>query len=395
MEKRKPTAALAVSILIFTGAPGVAQIPEGFEVAQVTFDPEFWDSGVSINNCGEIVFHKRMGMPVETTEIFLYDNGRLTRLTDDNYHDAFPDNNDLGTIVWGRAVDGETQLVRYVNGESTIMGSSAGGPQINNLSHIVAYEANDGNCGAGATVYHYHDDVFEVITDNDFSNQSVQNNDSDWITWTQFDFCVDPWESEVMLFIGGDTIQLTQGQITPRSPHINNLGEVVWGSRTETGGSLLTLWKDGVSTMITDWGLAPRINDLSEIAFHRWHEDNSTWQVWLYRGAEILQITDEPFWNSSMDINNWTEIPWVAGNFPNSDLMLMRRIRTGEADFDGHIDLKDAAAFQNCMTGPGDFDGTTGGFDRLCDCRFLDIDHDRDVDRDDYALFAAAMTGPQ
>ncbi|MCH8252466.1 MAG: hypothetical protein IID36_08450, partial [Planctomycetes bacterium] len=49
----------------------------------------------------------------------------------------------------------------------------------------------------------------------------------------------------------------------------------------------------------------------------------------------------------------------------------------------------------NCYTGPGDFDGTEGGFDRLCDCRFLDIDHDRDVDADDYALFATAMTGPQ
>ena len=85
----------------------------------------------------------------------------------------------------------------------------------------------------------------------------------------------------------------------------------------------------------------------------------------------------------------------MAGNFPNSGIKYMRLIRTGEADFDGHIDLKDAAAFHNCMTGPGDFDGTQGGFDRLCDYRFLDIDHDRDVDRDDYALFATAMTGPQ
>ncbi|MFQ5414656.1 MAG: hypothetical protein ACE5E6_09385, partial [Phycisphaerae bacterium] len=60
-----------------------------------------------------------------------------------------------------------------------------------------------------------------------------------------------------------------------------------------------------------------------------------------------------------------------------------------------HIDLRDFAAFQNCITGPGDFDGTEGGFDRLCDCRFLDLDHDRDVDADDFALFQQAMAGPQ
>ena len=29
------------------------------------------------------------------------------------------------------------------------------------------------------------------------------------------------------------------------------------------------------------------------------------------------------------------------------------------------------------------------------DCRFLDIDHDREVDPDDYALFATAMAGLQ
>ena len=72
----------------------------------------------------------------------------------------------------------------------------------------------------------------------------------------------------------------------------------------------------------------------------------------------------------------------------------MRRIRTGDAPqgdtyhgFDGDIDLVDFAAFQRCFTAPGDFD-------RLCDCRFLDIDHDRDVDLDDLALFNAAMAGP-
>jgi len=41
----------------------------------------------------------------------------------------------------------------------------------------------------------------------------------------------------------------------------------------------------------------------------------------------------------------------------------------------------------DCLTGPGDFD-------RLCDCRFLDLDHDRDVDLGDFARFQRAYTGP-
>ena len=72
----------------------------------------------------------------------------------------------------------------------------------------------------------------------------------------------------------------------------------------------------------------------------------------------------------------------------------IRRIRTGDSGeggfglgFDGDIDLRDFSVSQRCLTGPGDFD-------RLCDCRFLDIDHDRDVDLDDLTLFTTAMTGP-
>ena len=108
---------------------------------------------------------------------------------------------------------------------------------------------------------------------------------------------------------------------------------------------------------------------------------------------EIIQVTDEGF--APAAFNDWGEMTSLCASAPVTNICYMRRIRTGEADFDGHIDLKDAAAFQNCYTGEGDFDGTVGGFDRLCDCRFLDIDHDRDVDADDYALFATAMTGPE
>jgi hypothetical protein len=55
-------------------------------------------------------------------------------------------------------------------------------------------------------------------------------------------------------------------------------------------------------------------------------------------------------------------------------------------DFDGDVDLDDAASLHDCLTGPGDFD-------RLCDCRFLDIDHDRDVDLGDFVLFQRNYTG--
>ena len=65
----------------------------------------------------------------------------------------------------------------------------------------------------------------------------------------------------------------------------------------------------------------------------------------------------------------------------------MRRIRTGDAQFDDRIDLIDQSIFADCLTGPLD------RIDRLCDCRFLDVDHDGDVDLRDWATMQNGYTG--
>jgi hypothetical protein len=106
----------------------------------------------------------------------------------------------------------------------------------------------------------------------------------------------------------------------------------------------------------------------------------------MYLDGEIIEIAYEDARTSMRDINNHREAV-ITINFEGvRDLAYMRRIRTGESDFDGDVDLDDAASLHDCLTGPGDFD-------RLCDCRFLDIDHDRDVDLGDFVLFQRNYTG--
>jgi len=135
------------------------------------------------------------------------------------------------------------------------------------------------------------------------------------------------------------------------------------------------------------------LNSAGVIYFLRWHDEIEAWQGWLYRpenGGRFYRLTNDTVWNVDGDINDTGEIVWIWRTDAYTDaggIRLMRRIRTGEADFDGDIDLDDAAAMHDCLTGPGDFD-------RLCDCRFLDIDHDRDVDLADFARFQRAYTGP-
>ena len=130
----------------------------------------------------------------------------------------------------------------------------------------------------------------------------------------------------------------------------------------------------------------PVINNAGEILFFRDRVEDGWDQLWLYRDGEHFQLTDTPFTNGDPDMNDATEIVWMGGHYPESDIYFLRRIRTGEADFDGDVDLDDLAVFSECMTGPGDYD-------HLCTCRFLDLDHDRDVDLGDYAIFQRVFTG--
>jgi len=175
-------------------------------------------------------------------------------------------------------------------------------------------------------------------------------------------------------------------------PTINNLGQIAWGTN-EVG---IELWQAGQTKILagTDKGNNPRLNNLGDIHFLRFDGPSGTlWDGYLYRvsGGEptIHRLTEDNVWNIDGDINDWVEVVWRWRESPrirHGGLRFMRRIRTGDAEFDGDIDLIDYATFAECMTGPG-------RVDRLCDCRFLDIDHDGDVDLADFARFQNGFTG--
>ncbi|MFQ5495836.1 MAG: hypothetical protein ACE5EX_10700, partial [Phycisphaerae bacterium] len=372
---------------------------------------EHWLRGM--NNCGQVVYSSRLNQLMAETEIFLYDNGALVRITDDNVRDDFPDINDSGIIVWTSFRDGtidDPKIAVRKDGATVYLGDGEDA-KVNSLGHIAWKRANEKGCfGSGFDVLFYTGSLttFEPkrlvkITNNDLSNQQANLNDHDEIVWTQYNFCPDPWESRIMLYADGVAAPVSGDDSGPQSPDINNLGHVMWGENTNGSGvRRARLWTDGFREPVTliDPGNHPHPNNLGDVTVNRMvPPDDTTWQVWLLPDAAGLteppiQVTSEPISTRCNALNDWGEMLLDQGVVLDTNVLVMRRIRTGEADFDGHIDLRDFAAFQNCITGPGDFDGTEGGFDRLCDCRFLDIDHDRDVDADDFALFQPAMDGP-
>lgn len=387
-------------LLLFTMIPSTryawGQVPEGFEVIDIVDDLS-WRSTPQMNNCGEVV----MSFPPpgeEDIQVFLYDNGALIRFTDNEITDSWPDINDDGAVVWSSGIGppgpyGPTvEIMVSAKGDTRRVTDNSiddWAPRINNRGHVAWYRFFRSGCRNGDSEIHFYDgeDVIQISETEGISHQGPIINDLDEIAWTAYNFCDDPWTSDVMLYSGGEITQLTTDQMEPQGVTINNSSQVAWGSPDG-----LELWEDGETTLITGWGRVPRLNNLGDIHFLRWHDSNETWQGWLYTNTgEFYQLTNDPFWNTDGDINDAGEVVWRWANFDaqnDQGYRLMRRIRTGDGDLDGDVDLDDYAMFLDCMTGPGRVDG-------LCECRFLDIDHDGDVDFSDFARFQQSLTGPE
>jgi len=369
-----------------------AQIPEGFELLEITAAFERL-SPPRINNCGQAVFSRGL-YSADTTEVFLYDNGILTQITENYVSDAAPDISATGTMVWMVGYDGSNakDILIFEAGELRAIGPGTF-PRINNLGHIVFTRIHRKGCrNVDGDIYFYDGDTVRRISDGFLSNQSPEVNDRDEIVWTRYNFCENPWVSDIMFYSDGNTRQVTARQIEPQEPGINDVSQLVWGG---PGG--IEVWENGVTRLITNWGRNGTLNNHGDVFFLRWHDDNQTWQTWLYLNTgQFLQLTDDPFWNMDGEISDSREIVWrsLDLNSGRYGVLLLRRIRTGEADFDGDVDLIDYAQFAACLTGPEWVERThPGPQESLCDCRFLDIDHDGDVDLPDFALFQNAFTG--
>jgi hypothetical protein len=371
--------------VVLSGLSAHGQIPDGFELIEVTSGPDQHGSP-AINNCGQIVYTYGV-QGTAGQEVFLYDNGALTQITTNQVSDAYPDINDAGVIVWSGDHDSlNGDIVMYEDGQTSVVGFGSA-PSINNLGHVAWKTLAPQTCAFESTVFLYDGTTVEQISDSVLSDQSPRVNDTDDVVWTRYDFCTSPWTSDTVLYQEGAVMVLPSRSSTPNGADINNPGEVVWGSPVG-----IELWVQGATTLITIWGRSPRLNSAGEIYFLRWHDVISTWQSWLYRPDSrgvFFRLTNDLLWNTDGDINDWGEIVWRWRENAQSDaggIRFVRRVRTGEFDFDGDIDLDDYAAFEACMTGPGPVDG-------LCQCRFLDIDHDRDIDLEDFARLQSAFSG--
>lgn len=306
-----------------------------------------------MNNRGQVVFTRRVEEnDSNSEEIFLWDNGVLTQLTFDHRRDAYPDINDEGTIVWSRGIGprgpwGRTLEIMMRTPDGVVTQITDDGlddyqPEINNLGHIVWNTETEFGCEGRVLqmdVRYYDGESVQWVTQEGYSgggitNQAASINDSDDIVWTRYDFCVDGWwTSDVMMRQNQVTKQISPEDVwEPQVARINNDGLVVWMYVKNHQSNALQIWQDGATVDLTDWGATPRINNHGDIAFHRWYDAESNYQIWLYRNGQFRQLTFDNGYNYVPEINDFGDIVFQCGRPFTTDVCLLDNLLEPHGD---------------------------------------------------------------
>ncbi len=366
-------------------------IPEGFEIVRFGYTENSIGSP-RMNNCGEIAYQERMGSSTADWEIMLYDNGRLRNVTNNDDWDAVPQINDSGAILLLRGPGNHApdQILWLVGGEETRFDENSlgfGSASINNAGHVAWSRTLSPDCPIRSATFLWNGLRTIQISPDELYDQAESLNDLDQVAYMHTDFCVNPWAGDIRLFLSRhETLILPSEEVQVQGPSLNNVGHVVW--RAPAG---IELWDGEQTSLLADRGAAPEINNLGDVYFTRGGEIPYSAQPWLYRVSggqpEFHRLASDGARHTKGDINDFGEAAWIwkesLAEAPRQ-IWYLRRVRSGDADFDGNVDLDDNVGFVSCMTGPG-------RIDRLCDCRFLDIDHDGDVDLGDFAQFQNAF----
>ena len=384
MSGLKNTVAFIIMVAFGTATRAGGQIPEGWEIVEITSEPSVFDSVPDINDRGQIVFVRTLGPGATDTEIFLYDHGRLTQVTDDEIVDGFPRINNHGEIVWSRDLhgDGNLSIVKWRDGKLEVISDqpfSEKQVDINDAGQMVWAGFLDGTAST-AEIFLLDGASVHQITNDQFSNQGPRINKMGQVVWVRCDLSAGSPGTQIMLHDRGSIRQLSNGGIACGGADLNDDLEVVW----ITAQFGVDLWKDGTTLQITRQGSRPSINDAGTVSLSRWDAIDQVSAVWMFRDGLLTRVTESTLDATPFALNDRGEIVFMI--FPSWNIGLFTNpVFRADVDLDGDVDLGDFAIMQNCWSLSPSFGG---------ECSEADLNGDGIVELGDVEMLVELLGGP-
>lgn len=388
--------------LVVAASRGEVNIPPGYYFEEVYPRENGFSRWTSINNRGDIVWSTGLDPNDSTTnEIFLYREGIIEQITNDNIRDDFPSINDAGAIVWSRAIgpNGVLEIVQYRDGDLiNITDQSANAspsdnftPEINSAGHIVFSRAAEPVCGNGDNEIWFFDGIEVLqITDLGYANQYPQINDYGDIAWVQFNFCNSPWTSRILLNSNKKTVEVTSGELSSQRVAINNNRLVTWGHRDpNTELFVVEGWQNGLRTRLDNDGRGGRLNNNDQLVFIR--SSGDYWELIRHDrnlGQSTPVAVDPDVDQIDGDINDVGEIAWQFGRYPNSGIAALLRYDMADLNCDHAVTAKDIQPFILALVNSNLYQQQYP----LCDPLLADFNNDGFVTVSDIGGFVGALS---
>jgi len=260
-------------------------------------DNNFNDLSLELNNSGQVAWHQERN-PILDNEAYFYDGTNVTNISNNpNNDDEDVDMNNSGYVVWQLDIASEDVGIPLYDGTGiTLLSGNATAnwkPQINNNGYVTWY----GYLG-GIWLY-------DGVTSIEISTAGFRShiNDHGNVVWYESD----GMDTEIFLYNGMDTIQITDNTWDDKYPLISNNGHVVW----RTGNSNRTWLYDGVTSIeIGLGGTKHHINNNGQVVWEV--DDGSGHEIFLYDGISTIQITDNSYDDHGPKINDDGQIVWYG-----------------------------------------------------------------------------------
>ena len=238
-------------------------------------------------------------------------NYPINQITSDNSHLINLQINDQGQMVWCGNRNGSDQIFYYSNGSisqltNDLLGN--GNPQINNQGEIVWDRITSWGSGNSYEIYYYNGSISR-ITNNSLANLQPKINDNGQIIYSEYSWYT-PNNQKLISYNNGNYSEITDGSYPLTQYYLNNKGQLTWGGANS--GSGVYVKNNGINTRLPNSVSDTSINDIGQVAYIKY--SNGKYQVFKYdiNSGIDTQITNNNYFNSDPQINNYGQIVWQA-----------------------------------------------------------------------------------
>jgi len=272
---------------------------------------------IATNNAGQIAWAEHDG---NDFEIWLYSNGEIEQISNDQNDNYWLDLNGSGHIVW-MSDDNESQfnINLYRNGEITRLTESNANlfPSINDNGQI-SWQVIKGdnlsiclrdNSGQVTKVIEKGEDAFSQSFFKGDWHGALSS--SGVVVWQE----VKDGALQIFSSSNGQVTQITYADRDSRFSDINGLDQIVWDAYdgSEAGDSEIFMYSNGTVTQLTDndiFDKKPRINKAGQVVWEAY--DGNDKEIFIYDNGTITQLTDNEIYDESPRICDTGQVFWLT-----------------------------------------------------------------------------------